>query len=114
MASTILGNPLASGAQLLVSGCYWSGSNPIPTGGVQLYLDETASGNAYVAFSGNMTFLSGGMFLSGGGLDDGMKLRPGTGYFIPRLATGNSGQLAMYVRHDPACSGQARLWFQVF
>lgn len=113
MASTIIGNPLASGPQQIVSGNPWSGQ-PGPVGGVQLYLDPTASGKVYVGLSGTMTLTSGGMFLSGGGLNDGVPMAPGNSYFIPKMAFPVSGSYNIYVRHDATCSGQARLWYERF
>lgn len=112
MASTILGNPIASGPQVIISGNPFSGT-VVPIGGVQLWLDSTASGAAYIGFSGNLTLTSGGMFLSGGGVNDGMKLTPNTGYFIPKMEF-ISGQLNVFAWVDVAGSGQARLWWERF
>ena len=126
MASTLLGNPIASGAQLLFSGNPFSG-RPWPVGGVQLRLDKTASGNAYIystqVLSGEYqiypagtipTYISGGMFLSGGGLADGMIMYPGDGLFIPKSFAGISGQIQIAAICDAACSGQARLWYEIY
>ena len=114
MPSTILGNPVLSGAQIIVSGNPWSGQVRLPQGGIQLRLAPDASGNAYIGFSGAMTLNSGGMFLSGGGLLDGMPLGRGDNYFIPRIAFQTSGTYNVYARHDAACSGQARLYYEIF
>lgn len=114
MPSTVLGNPLASGPQIVVSGWPWSGNPASPVGGVLFRLSYEASGRVYIGLSGNLTLNSGGMLLSGGGFTDGMVLGPGDDYFIPRLATGLSGNLSVYARHDAACSGQARLHYEIF
>ena len=114
MPSTLIGNPVASGPQIVVSGNVWSGQRPQPAGGVQLRLSPDASGNVYVGFSGNVTANSGGMFLSGGGLADGMPLKPGDAYFAPKIKFPISGQCTVYARHDAACSGQARLFWEAF
>jgi hypothetical protein len=114
MPSALLGNPLASGPQLLFSGNPYSGGHPFPQGGVQVRLHPNASGNAYVGFSGNLTLTSGGFFLSGSlGYADGMILGPGDSYFVPKIACGISGQLSIFVLADAACSGQARIFFDV-
>ena len=110
MPSVLIGNPLASGAQQIVSGNPWSGDYR-PIGGVQLVLDRSASGAIYVGTSGNITLNSGGMFLTGGGLNDGVQLAPGGSYFIPKLAF-VSGEYNLFIRHDAACSGQARLFYE--
>jgi len=114
MPSVLIGSPLASGAQIIVSGFPWSGQPATPQGGIQLRLSPTSSGNIYIGLSGNITMTSGGMFLSGGGLADGMILAPGDPYWIPRIATGLSGNITIYARHDVACSGQARLFYEKF
>ncbi len=113
MPSTIVGNPLLSGGQLLISGVFWSGSVR-PVGGVQLVLDPSSSGNVYVGLSGSVTLTSGGMFLSGGGVNDGVLMAPGAAYYIPKSALPYSGAVNVYVRHDAACSGQARLYYEIF
>lgn len=126
MGSTILGNPIASGPQFLFSGNPYSG-RPWPTGQVTIRLDRTASGNAYVyatqVLSGEYqltqsgmlpTFTSGGMYLSGGGISDGMILYPGDAYTVPRAFAGISGQIQIGAYVDQAGSGQARLWFEIF
>ena len=81
--------------------------------GIQFFLDPSASGSAYIFLSGGGTISSGGFFLSGG-FSDGMKVPPGGSYFIPKMACGVSGQLGIWTQCDPACSGQARLYFEVF
>jgi hypothetical protein len=120
MPSTLLGNPYLSGGQLIVSGNPWSGQIR-PVGGIQLFLATNSSGNAYITLSGGVrpasggpTINSGGFFLSGGGLMDGMPLGPGASYFIPRIGTGPSGVINIYANCDQACSGQARLYYEVF
>ena len=113
MPSTILGNPLASGPQQLISGNFWSGRNG-PVGGIQLVLYPDASGLAYVGFSGGLTQNSGGFFMSGGGLLDGIPIVPGVPYFVPKMAISPSGTCNIYIRCDAACSGQARLGWEAF
>ena len=114
MPSTILGQPLASGPQQLVSGYPWSGTGK-PIGGIQLKLDLNASGRCYIGLSGNMTMLSGGLQLSGSlGINDGMQLGPGDSYFIPKSALVlTSGAVNIYIWADVACSGQSRLYYEV-
>lgn len=114
MPSVLIGNPLASGPQILISGCFWSGRQAVPQGGIQLRLSPDASGNVYVGLSGGTTMMSGGMFLSGGGRLDGMIMAPGDPYFIPRAAFGVSGTINVYVRHDAAASGQGRMFYEIF
>ena len=111
MPSVILGNPLASGAQIVVSGNVFSG-RLAPVGGVQLAWDRNASGNVYIGLSGGMTVNSGGMFLSGGGLLDGMQVGPGGVYFIPKIALATSGAVTIYAQCDAACSGVSRLYWE--
>lgn len=113
MPSTILGNPLASGPQQIVSGNPYSGQI-VPRGGIQLRLDKNASGNCYIGLSGGTTFTSGGMFLSGGGGSDGMQIGPGDAYWIPRIGDGISGNFSVYAWCDATCSGQARLYYEIF
>ncbi len=113
MPSILIGNPLASGAQIIVSGNPWSGTI-VPITGLQLRLDKAASGNVYIGLSGGTTMTSGGMFLSGGGLLDGFLLGPGDAYFIPKGRFQFSGTYNVYARHDVACSGQARLYYEAF
>lgn len=114
MPSTLVGQPLASGAQRIIVNNPFSGSIH-PIGGVQLRLAKEASGNVYVGFnlSGTVTVNSGGFFLSGNtaGIDDGMQLTPGDAYFVPKTALPISGTWNIFVRHDAACSGQARLYW---
>ncbi len=104
-----------SGGELLISGNPWSGNNAqFPVGGVQLELDREASGSIYVAMSGGVTVKSGSFFLSGGGLMDGVQIKPGGSYFIPRIGTGLSGNLTIYIGADPAVSGQGRVYYDIF
>jgi hypothetical protein len=127
LPSVILGNPLASGGQQLISGNPWSGQSLEPVGGIQLKLDKTASGNAYICLSGagihpgsgGQTLGSGGMFLSGflsSGLMDGVQIGPGEGYFIPALVVKRqlSGNIQIGALVDQAGSGQARLYWEAF
>lgn len=114
MPSTLL--TAASGSPWpLISGNFWSGTGANhPVGGMQLYLDAASSGAAYVSLSGGTTVTSGGFFLSGGGILDGMKMPPGGAYFIPKMGFNPSGQLSVYVTCDPGCSGQARMFWEAF
>jgi hypothetical protein len=113
MPSTIVG--IVSGAaQILVSGNVWSGQRAQPNGGIQLRLSPESSGNVYVGFSGSLTVNSGGPQLSGGGLNDGMIIRPGDSYFIPKIKFPVSGQCTVYMRHDAGCSGQGRMYWDAF
>ena len=114
MPSFLLGQPLASGAQITLSGWPFSGVAQYPQGGVQLRLHPNASGFAYYGYSGGMTLNSGGYFMSGGGLLDGVLMAPGDTAFVPRMAAGLSGNLSIYFRHDVACSGQARMYWEVY
>lgn len=124
MPSTLLGNPPLSGPQIIVGPNVFSGLRSLPVGGLQLFLDKTASGNAYIYLSGapvtsgGATITSGGFLLSGGGLMDGMVLPPGGSYFVPREAIPNAGNVSgiinVYALCDAACSGQARLWWEAF
>lgn len=102
-----------SGGDLLISGFPWSG-RLVPQGGIQIELDSRASGSIYVSLSGGCTIRSGGFFQSGGGMRDGMELTAGKSYWIPRIGTGLSGQISVYVAGDDACSGQARIFYEVF
>ena len=112
MPSTLLGNPLASGPQIVCSGNPFSGTVK-PVGGIQFRLAPNASGNCYIGFSGNITMTSGGFFLSGTlGLADGMILAAGDAYFAPKLVFPISGVFNTYVHADAACSGQARLYWE--
>jgi len=114
MPSTIIGNPLASGPQIIVSGNPWSGLQVMPQGGIQLKLGSGAAGNVYIGLSGGTTLNSGGLFLSGAsGLLDGMPVGPGESYFIPRYAFKTSGTYTVYARHDAAASGIARLYYEI-
>lgn len=124
MPSTVIGQPYASGAVQIVSGCTWSGSPPKPVGGIQL-LWQSPIGNIYIALSGGgpplsggfMTINSGQLLLSGGvasGLLDGMAIPPGGGYFIPRLGTGQSGGINVYALADATASGVGRLFWEIF
>lgn len=116
MPSVLLGNPSASGAQLVCSGAFYSGFHASPVGGIQLKLSKYASGMAYIGLSGGMTVTSGALLLSGGcssGLLDGMELAPGDAYFIPKSAIPQSGVFNIWAMCDGTASGQARLFFEV-
>lgn len=112
MPSVLIGNQ--SGGQPLVSGNVWSGYAPKPQGGVQLRLDRNASGNVYYGLSGGITIGSGGFFLSGGGNMDGTQLGPGDSAWIPRIGTGMSGGMSIYVAGEATVSGQGRLYYEVY
>jgi hypothetical protein len=128
MPSLVLGQPYASGAQLVVSGNLFSG-RLTPIGGIQLRW-MSSGGNAYIAFSGGgpplsggfMTTNSGGFGLSGGclsGMLDGFPLAPGDGFFVPMAALQirqgpQSGSVNLWASFDPAASGVGRLNFDPF
>lgn len=117
MPSSLFGQNVTSGAQQIVSGNPFSGNTGLPIGGIQLRWDPLASGLAYVGYSGGptgVTINSGGFFLSGGGLSDGVPLAPGDTYFIPMVKlpyAHTSGTFNIYFRADVACSGQARMYW---
>lgn len=114
MPSIMLGNPVASGPQIVVSGNAFSGATPPPLiGGVMMKLPNTASGNVYVSAYSGVTMNSGGFFLSGGGLFDGYLIQPGQEYFLPKSKFPISGILNVYVWADGACSGQSRFYYEV-
>lgn len=127
MPSLILGNPPASGAQLIFSGNLLSG-RLTPAGGIQLRW-LTVSGNAYIStsLSGGgpplsgafMTINSGQLLLSGGilsGLLDGTPMTPGDGLFVPMqqlptLRAGPvSGTITLWALCDLGASGVGRLY----
>ena len=122
MPSLILANPVASGAQTVISGNPWSG-RPSPIGGIQ-FRWVSSGGNCYIGMSGGgpplsgnfMTRTSGGMFLSGslGGYMDGMLMAPGDSYFMPKSAIALSGNFNMFAIVDPAASGVGRLFFEIY
>lgn len=111
MPGTIVG--FTSGGQLLFSGAPFSG-RASPVGGVQLIAHPANSGVVYVGLSGGLTVLSGNFPLSGGGMLDGMPLSPGAAYFVPKVALLSGGPLNVYLGSDVACSGQARVHFEIF
>ena len=113
MPSFIVGNPVASGPQIFLSGNFWSG-RLAPVGGILVALDIAASGAVYIGLSGGTTLNSGGMLLSGGGNLDGVQLNPGKERFIPRLGLNPSGSIGLYFRHDVACSGQGRVFWEAW
>lgn len=114
MPSTLPG--FQSGGQPLVSGNPFSGQ-AIPVGGVQLWSAFDSSGSVYVGVgldlkSGGVTITSGGAF-SSGGMADGMELRPGAAFFVPRLVC--SGQLDKILLAVPAAvSGRCRIFWDLF
>ncbi len=105
-----------SGGMPLISGTLGSGYLQLPQAGIQLVLDQNASGRAYVGLSGGVTVNSGSYPLSGGGGMDGMPMSPGAGLWIPRgairRASGNA--LGVTIACDPACSGQARMFWEAY
>jgi hypothetical protein len=113
MPSYLISN--RSGGDLLWSGAPYSGT-PSPVGGIYVTLDSTASGNAYIAYSGGITVRSGGVWLSGtAGSLDGVPVFPGGSFMIPEIAIRKvSGNVNVYVQTDPAGSGQARLYYEVY
>lgn len=133
MPSFILGQPPASGGQPIFSGFPFSGRYGV-TGGIQIRIDKSTSGNVYLYLSGAYVhpasggplLNSGGMFLSGGisgfpqsGLgimDPTTVLYPGDGFFIPRLAinTLSGGIGGPCMLHDAAVSGQGRVYWEAF
>lgn len=114
MPSFLVGKPVLSGPDVMVSGWAWSGKASYPVGYVQIRTHPNSSGNIFLGYSGGMTMNSGGLFLSGGGLLDGMLLAPGDAFAVPRLATGQSGNLSIYFRGEAATSGQARVFWEIF
>lgn len=104
-----------SGGTNILSGNYWSGTFA-PVGGIQLVAWPANSGNVYVGLSGGVTITSGVFQKSGGPSRlDGVPLAPGATYFIPKLAFSNvSGTPQVFAQPDAACSGQARLFWEVF
>lgn len=132
MPSLILGFISGNGTNI-VSGNYWSGQGTIhPVGGVQLLTHPSNSGIVYVALSGAIGLNSGGRgitinsgvsqlsggLVSGLGVMDGMPLSPGVSYFIPKLAfpQSSSGVILpqVWCQPDAACSGQARIHFEIY
>ncbi len=127
MPSVLLGNPFASGANVVIAGNPYSGELR-PQGGI-LIKWISSGGNCYYGFSGGgpplsgvvLSITSGGLTLSGGcasGMLDGMCLAPGESYFIPAIAitkTGpTSGQFNLFAWADPSASGIGRLFFEVY
>ena len=121
MPSTLIGPTSGATAVPLWSGFPFSGT-PFPVGAVNLRLDKSASGNAYIycsgagipVASGGPTITSGGPAQSGAGLLDGMILYPGDTYIVPRNRIATSGGVGtIAISCDPAASGQARLWWDL-
>ena len=114
MPSFLVGYPVASGAMPLISGNPWSGS-PGVQGKIVLKLDRTSSGNVYVGLSGGILCTSGGAVPNvNSGLLDGFVMHPGDTLEIPRIAINASGSYNVYLRHDAACSGQGRLYYEKY
>ncbi len=126
MPSVVIGQPAASGAQLIISGNPWSG-HLVPYSYLQLRW-VSSGGNVYVAFSGFgpplsggfMTINSGAMILSGGaasGMLDGLLISPGDCYSIPAAAITNkgatSGAFNLVANCDVQASGVGRLYFEM-
>jgi hypothetical protein len=104
-----------SGGQLLISGGNYSGGIASkPQGKIELAAWGSNSGTVYVALSGGVTIRSGGYPLSGGGLMDGFPLAPGDTYTIPKIALTVSGVFNIFVAPEAACSGQARVFWEVY
>ncbi len=129
MPSLLLGNPLASGAQCVVSGGAGVYSGHMTPTSTLLLRWVSASGNCYIAFSGGgpplsgniMTIASGGFALSGGclsGMLDGMPMAPGDTYLVPVVALTNKGPTSglynVFALADVAASGIGRLYFEFF
>lgn len=117
MPSVLLG--FTSGGCNILSGNYFSGLGTLhPVGGVQLTLDRSASGSVYVALSGKLTINSGGLNASGfpnfSGAMDGVQIAPGGAYFVPRIGIGPSSGPTLFVNPDANCSGQARIFWEVY
>lgn len=122
MPSVVIGNPVASGGVQIIgqSGQPWpfSGMAATPVGGIQLRFISLlpGSGLCFIGFSGNVSINSGGFQLSGGansGMNDGMPLRDGDSFFVPRMACGNSGNLSIFAIGDASASG-GRLYWQAY
>lgn len=112
MASFLVGYPDASGAMPVISGNPWSGDIGVQ-GKVLLKLDRTSSGNVYIGFSGGIQRTSGGAVPNvNSGLLDGYCMHPGDTLEVPRLVINTSGTFNIFLRHDAACSGQGRLYFE--
>ncbi len=131
MPSFVVAYTPGSGYTPAFSGNPWSGQIE-PVGGIQFRADKNNSGAVYISlsgafvFSGQMgllvgsggpTITSGSMFLSGGmnsGACDGFPIYAGDAYFTPKLAFKVSGVYNICLACDPACSGQARVYAEVF
>jgi hypothetical protein len=120
MPSVIIGQPLASGPQVIISGNYFSGSSgrAYPVGGVFFKMPFDASGQVYIGLSGGMSLNSGTALPGGGMLSgqlDGIPLGKSESYTIPALVFKSqaSGFAGVFARHDPAVSGITRLSFEI-
>lgn len=119
MPSTLLGLPLASGTQLVVSGTLWSGQPPfdvrgfINNQGVSLTWICSASGAvAYTSRTSGFTMTSGGFFLSGQGANDGRPMQPGQSTFYPRPTGLGNQNFSLFANCDAAASGIGRLYWE--
>jgi hypothetical protein len=126
MPSVVIGQPVLSGAAVVISGNPWSG-HFTPVGSI-MFRWVSSGGNVYLALSGGgpplsgnfMTINSGGFALSGGclsGMLDGILIAPGDTYTIPKIAlptTGpSSGSINVFALNDNSSSG-GRLYFESF
>ena len=78
--------------------------------------DPLANGMVFIGLNSGMTVNSGGMFLSGGansGRHDGIPIKAGDPYFIPKSDLSVSGTFNIYAVPEAAASGN-RLYFQAF
>lgn len=120
-----------SGFVPLISGNPWSGVRLPPQGYVYIVADVSNSGSLYISLSGGNplsgvtstlvgsggpTVQSGDFFQSGGAMMDGVQLRPGQTYTVPRgavLNTGpNSGAYSLCAACELAGSGRDRVYFE--
>ncbi len=104
-----------SGGASLISGNPWSG-NIFPWSEVFVKVGIAVSGLVYVGValdraSGGLTMNSGGA-LTSGGIADGVELRPGDSFTIPRLlCSGNPDKIMVGV--PTAISGTMRIYWTV-
>jgi hypothetical protein len=97
----------ASGGQNLLSGNYWSGQGwPVPVGGVQVVPGPSNSGNLWIGMSGGVTVNSGGPM-------DGVPVKPGQAWFVPRVHLfQGSGSPQLWVACEPSTSGFNSVFFE--
>jgi hypothetical protein len=123
MPSLIIGNPLLSGPQTIVSGNIWSGTRGFPNfAGVSLrWAGGSANNNSGICYvflsgggvpvsSGGPTVNSGGMLLSGEAILDGMPMFPFDSYWIPAILAGPSGNCQISAIADTLGSGGRLYW----